>query len=169
MQNEEVNLPNSVLVGSMTVNYSRKGDPRVILTTTVTIGYSSPWRQVHRLLLEAADRTPGLLKEPEPFVRQRALSDFYVEYQICAYLEVPRERIPTLSALHANIQDLFNEHGVQIMSPHYLDDPAEKVWVPKERWLGDEGAEPDAGRDTEATPPAGRRSSRRRPARPPTG
>ncbi|MBP1721272.1 MAG: MscS Mechanosensitive ion channel, partial [Deltaproteobacteria bacterium] len=42
--------------------------------------------------------------------------------------------IAVLDTLHRNIQDVFNEYGVQIMSPHYMADPAEKVWVPKENW-----------------------------------
>ena len=87
------------------------------------------------MLKMAADRTAGLKKEPRPFVLQTALSDFYVEYQVNAYLEEPQKRIPTLASLHANIQDAFNEHGVQIMSPHYESDPAGKVWVPREKWF----------------------------------
>ena len=39
-----------------------------------------------------------------------------------------------MSALHANVQDVFNEHGVQIMSPHYLGDPATAKVVPREQW-----------------------------------
>ena len=38
--------------------------------------------------------------------------------------ETPRARAETLHLLHANILDTFNEHGVQIMSPHYMGDPA---------------------------------------------
>jgi small-conductance mechanosensitive channel len=100
----------------------------------VTIGYNTPWRQVQGLLLEAAGRTPGLRRDPAPFVHQKALSDFYVEYQLNATLDEPQRRVPTLSVLHANIQDLFNEYGVQIMSPRYVQDPPEKVIVPKARW-----------------------------------
>ena len=81
---------------------------------------------------EISDRSPNSHK---PFVLQTSLSDFYVEYQLNAYLEQPEARLPTLAALHANIQDAFNEYGVQIMSPHYESDPAEKVWVPKEKWF----------------------------------
>ena len=80
-------------------------------------------------------RTPGLRREPAPYVYQRALSDFYVEYQLNATLDEPRQRMSTLSALHANILDLFNEYGVQIMSPHYRQDSPEKVFVPKDRWF----------------------------------
>jgi small-conductance mechanosensitive channel len=119
----------------MVKNFSRlHATEGLILYTTVTIGYSTPWRQVHALLIMAAERTPGLRREPPPFVGQTALSDFYVEYQINAYLEKPENRLPTLALLHANIQDAFNEHGVQIMSPHYEADPPQPVWVPKEKW-----------------------------------
>ncbi|EXI64373.1 MAG: hypothetical protein AW08_03710 [Candidatus Accumulibacter adjunctus] len=39
-----------------------------------------------------------------------------------------------LSALHANIQDQFNAYGVQIMSPHFVMQPASNVVVPRESW-----------------------------------
>jgi small-conductance mechanosensitive channel len=133
---EEVTIPNAGLIGATIKNFSRlAGAEGVILHTTVTIGYSTPWRQVHEMLLMGADRTAGLKKEPKPFVLQTSLSDFYVEYQLNAHLERPETRNRTLAALHANIQDAFNEHGVQIMSPHYEADPAGKVWVPREKWF----------------------------------
>lgn len=132
---EEVHLPNLMLLNTSLKNYSRlAGKEGVIVHTTVTIGYNTPWRQVQGLLLEAAGRTPGLRRDPAPFVHQKALSDFYVEYQLNATLDEPQRRVPTLSVLHANIQDLFNEYGVQIMSPRYVQDPPEKVIVPKARW-----------------------------------
>jgi small-conductance mechanosensitive channel len=133
---EEVNVPNSLIGSSTTVNSSRltKGNALVV-HTTVTIGYNTPWRQVHAMLMQAAGNTPGLSSEPKPFVSQTALSDFYVEYRLSAQVERPGIRRITLTALHANIQDVFNEFGVQIMSPHYKNDPVEKVWVPREQWF----------------------------------
>ncbi len=135
---EEVSLPNSSVVSSAVRNLSRLvPGSGFILNTTVTIGYDAPWRQVHAMLLEAADRTSGILDDPKPYVVQTALSDFYVEYKLVARAgpEAPRMRAEAMSALHANIQDVFNEHGVQIMSPHYLGDPADAKVVPKERWF----------------------------------
>lgn len=80
-------------------------------------------------------RTSGLRKEPPPFVLQTALSDLYVEYQLNAYLDRPEAWVPTLPALHANVQAVFNEYGAQILPPpHYRADPPEKVWVPKAQW-----------------------------------
>lgn len=132
---EIVSFPNAVIVGTTTKNYSREEETGgALLTTTLTIGYNAPWRQVHAMLIEAAQRTEGLLKDPPPRVLQRSLSDYYVEYMLGARIAVPHTRIAVLDVLHRNIQDVFNEYGVQIMSPHYMADPAEKVWVPKEKW-----------------------------------
>ena len=107
-----------------------------MVSSGVTIGYSTPWRQVHALLEEAARRTAGIDRDPAPYVRQTALSDFYVEYRLIAHspIDDSTERIDMLSSLHANILDVFNEHGVQILSPHYMTDPAESQVVTKERW-----------------------------------
>jgi small-conductance mechanosensitive channel len=133
---EEVNVPNALISNSTTVNSSRLAEGKgLVVHTTVTIGYNTPWRQVHAMLMKAAELTPGILFAPKPFVSQTALSDFYVEYRLCVQIERPEIRRITLTALHANIQDVFNEFGVQIMSPHYVYDPEVKVWVPKEQWF----------------------------------
>ena len=127
---EEVILPNAVAIGGTIVNYSRYASSgELLLYTSVTIGYDTPWRQVESLLKAAAARTPGLSPSREPFVLQRELADFYVDYQLNAVLDQPEERVAALSALHANIQDAFNEAGVQIMSPHYETDPEEPKLV----------------------------------------
>ena len=134
---EELTISNSQVLGAVTRNYSRtvKGGG-FIVDTTVTIGYDTPWRQVVAMLEEAARRTPGVLADPAPRVFQVALSDFYPEYRlVCqAVPSEPRPRAEIMSLLHANVQDVFNEHGVQIMSPHYLGDPAQAKVVPREQW-----------------------------------
>jgi small-conductance mechanosensitive channel len=131
-RNEEINVPNSVLVSSPTRNYSRlAGDEGVVLQATVGIGYDAPWREVHEILIEAARRTPGVRKNPLPFVRQATLSSFCVDYIINAYLERPDQRLQVLSDLHANIQDIFNEHQIQIMTPAFESQPPEPVLAPR--------------------------------------
>ncbi len=136
MKKEEFTLPNTVMVSSVIKNYSRLAQTTgVAASTTITIGYDAPWRQVHAMLKSAADKTPGVRKEPEPFVLQSALSDFYVEYQLIVTLEDPFKRFFTLSTLHQNIQDAFNEQGVQIMSPHFEGQPEKPVFVPKAQWF----------------------------------
>ncbi len=132
---DEMAIPNAVVSASTLRNYSRSKSPDgPLLATRVTIGYDAPWRQVEALLLLAADRTEGLKKSPAPFVRHWSLQDFYVEYELNAHIERPAERIAVLTTLHAHIQDAFNEHGVQIMSPHYLGDPDSAKVVPPAKW-----------------------------------
>jgi small-conductance mechanosensitive channel len=135
MRNEEITIPNSVVISTPIHNYSKlAGTHGTLLTTKVTIGYDTPWRQVHELLIGAAQKTAGVRPEPAPRVYQRALSDFYVEYELFVSIDKPLERIPILSTLHASIQDEFNEYGVQIMSPHFLGQPDQTVVVEKDRW-----------------------------------
>ncbi|WP_374600819.1 mechanosensitive ion channel family protein [Niveibacterium sp.] len=135
IRNEEITIPNAVLLGSAIYNYSRRADSQgTMLSTKVTIGYDAPWRQVHALLIEAARRVPAIRKTPDPTVYQRALNDFYVEYELFCQIHEAQQRVPVLSALHASIQDCFNEYGVQIMSPHFFEQPAQPVLSPKSQW-----------------------------------
>ncbi len=136
LDRREITIPNTVMTNTNIVNYSRiSKEQGLLLRATVTIGYDAPWRQVHELLKLAASKTGGLRKDSEPYVLQSALSDFFVEYKLCVPLEVPKERFRRLSELHANIQDAFNEYGVQICSPHFEAQPEGRVVVPKSKWF----------------------------------
>ncbi len=132
---EEMTIPNAVVISTMIANYSRLEAEGVQVATKISIGYDAPWRQVQELLLLAAGRTAGVRRQPPPVVRQTGLGDFYVEYVLLVCLEDPASKGPVLDALHANIQDAFNEYGVQIMSPHYETDPARPKVVPRDRWF----------------------------------
>lgn len=143
VKNESVIIPNGVILNSNVVNYTALAQEKgLILHTGVTIGYDTPWRQVHAMLLGAAEKTAGLLKDPPPFVLQRSLDDFFVTYELNAYTDTPEKMLQLYSDIHQNIQDVFNEYGVQIMSPHYIGDRAVPTYVPKEHWF-----DPPAGKD----------------------
>jgi small-conductance mechanosensitive channel len=120
IKNEVVSIPNSTVMNSHTTNFSAEAKEHgLIIHTTVTIGYENPWRQIHELLIKAALATDLIEKEPAPFVLQTSLDDFYVSYEINAYTRVANEQHNTHARLHQNIQDSFNEAGVEIMSAHY--------------------------------------------------
>jgi small-conductance mechanosensitive channel len=133
-----------MIVNSHVINYSSLAQQKgLILHTKVTIGYDAPWRQVHAMLLMAAEKTPGLLREPPPFVLQTSLDDFYVSYELNVYTDNPLEMARVYSELHQNIQDAFNEYGVQIMSPSYRFDPDRPKVVPKDKWYTPPAKPPD--------------------------
>ncbi|MCL4779168.1 MAG: mechanosensitive ion channel family protein [Gammaproteobacteria bacterium] len=150
IRNEEVTIPNAVLQNSSVINFSALSrDGGLILQTEVGINYEVPWRQVHAMLLEAARRTPDLLAEPAPFVLQRSLGDFAVVYQLNVYKAKAEELVQSYSALHQNILDVFNEYGVQIMTPAYEGDPEIPKVVARERWYAEPAAPQAApGRET---------------------
>jgi small-conductance mechanosensitive channel len=154
LRHEEINIPNSVIAGTTTRNYSRlAGDGGVRVATKLTIGYDTPWRQVKAMLEIAASRCSSLAPEPPPRVLQTALLDFYVEYTLLVTVLDPPRRMVALTELHGQIQDVFNEHGVQIMSPNYEADPAGPKIVPRERWYAapavPESSAPRAGNASE--------------------
>lgn len=118
--NEIISIPNSTVMSSHTINYSSDAvEKGLILHTNVTIGYDVPWEKVHNALLQAADRTEFILKDPKPFVFQNSLEDFYVGYEINGYTKNANQQGSIYSELHTHIQDCFNEAGIEIMSPHY--------------------------------------------------
>lgn len=120
-KNEVVTIPNSFMMSSHTVNYSASArEYGLIIHSEVTIGYDAPWRLVHELLIDAALNTPGVVDSPRPFVLQTSLSDWYPVYQVNAYIQNAEDLQQIYSILHQNIQDRFNEAGVEIMSPHYM-------------------------------------------------
>jgi small-conductance mechanosensitive channel len=120
IKNVDVTIPNAMVLGSHLINFSSCAqDQGLILHTSVTIGYNAPWRTVHELLIAAARATTHILTKPEPFVWQTSLNDFYVTYEINAYTDQPNLMADIHAELHRNIQDKFNEAGVEIMSPHY--------------------------------------------------
>ena len=117
---EIITIPNATVMSGSVKNYSVEAKKNgVIFHTTATIGYDAAWRTVHQLLISAALATKHVLQQPAPFILQTRLDDFYVAYELNAYTDVPREMLNIFSDLHQNIQDKFNEAGVEICSPHY--------------------------------------------------
>jgi small-conductance mechanosensitive channel len=134
-KNEEIVIPNSILQNSKIINYSaREKDQRLILHTKVGIGYETPWRQVDAMLKLAAERTPGILKDPPPFVLKESLGDFAINYEINVFCSDVANIKSHYNQLHQNILDVFNENDVQIMTPAYMRDPETPKVVPQDQW-----------------------------------
>ena len=119
---EDITIPNSTVLSSTSTNYSsntKQVNNGLLIHTTVTIGYDVPWKDIHKALIDAALKTQMIEQTPPPFVLQTSLDDFYVSYQINVYTKEPTKQPLIYSSLHQNIQDSFNEAGIEIMSPHY--------------------------------------------------
>ncbi len=121
IKNELVTIPNSFIISSNTINYSYSARQYgLIIHTVLTMGYDVPWRNVHQLLIDAALDTKGVLEHPAPFVLETELNDNYMCYQINAYIKNADEMPVIMSDLLQNIQDYFNEAGIELFAPHHF-------------------------------------------------
>ena len=119
-KNEDVTIPNAnILLGTIT-NYSKNKENFIILHTTITLGYDLPWQTVEKLLLAAANNTQLIEKEPIPFVLQTSLDDYYVSYELNVYTKHDKKMPFIYSKIHKNILEIFNDAGVEILSPAYM-------------------------------------------------
>lgn len=141
-ENYVVTLPNAVVVSGKITNLSALTQGRGLnLTVGVTVGYDTPWRQVQALLELAAHRASVVDRAQPIKVRQLGLMDWYIAYELQVTLladlqrQFPGEPLAVArTELHSQIQDVFNEFGVQIMSPNFVLQPDEAVMVPKTEW-----------------------------------
>jgi small-conductance mechanosensitive channel len=135
LKNEEITIPNSQILSGSVSNFSSLARKRgLILHTEVGIGYETPWRQVEAMLIQAAERTQGVLKEPGPYILIKRLGDFAIVYELNVYCDNPQQIEQDYTNLHRNILDVFNEYNVQIMTPAYIADTPQAKLVPREQW-----------------------------------
>jgi small-conductance mechanosensitive channel len=158
---EIVTIPNGSVLGGVVVNYTSEArNQGVVFYTKVTIGYAAPWRKVHDLLIAAALSTKDVSDSPRPFVLQTNLDDFYVSYELNAFTNHPENMQMIYSDLHQNIQDKFNEGGIEISSPHYTSlRDGNRVAMPEE-YIPKNYKEPAFGVRDFGGPEGSRRDSR---------
>jgi small-conductance mechanosensitive channel len=134
-KNEEILIPNSQILAGEVLNYSSLSRTQgLILHTEVGIGYETPWRQVEAMLIAAAGRVAGLAATPPPFILVKRLGDFAVTYELNVYCNDVKAMNFLYTELHRHILDVFNEYGVQIMTPAYEGDPEKPKVVPPQDW-----------------------------------
>jgi len=120
-KNEDVTIPNAAVISNHLINFSANAsDTGLILHTEITIGYDVPWRDIEKYLLKAAKGTKLLQRDPKPFVLQTSLDDNYVTYELNVYTKQPKKTPAIMSDLNSNILDVFDEVGIEILSPKYV-------------------------------------------------
>ncbi|MDR0584640.1 MAG: mechanosensitive ion channel family protein [Treponema sp.] len=121
-KNEYVTFPNMIILSSSIINYNTSSDEDaegLILNTSITFGYATPWQTVHEILIKAALATDYVQKNPKPFVLQTAMDDFYAHYQINCYTKEV-DKVPAIYAqLYENIQNGFHGAGIDMTAAHY--------------------------------------------------
>ncbi len=116
LDNLNVVIPNSDLVSGAVVNWS-VDDPRVRLHIVVGVAYGSDVPLVKRLLLEAAESDPRVLRRPRPLVRFDDFADSALTFTLLPWISEPDLRFQIGSAIRMRVDRLFQEHGVEIPFP----------------------------------------------------
>lgn len=128
LKNEIVTVPNSMIMNTQTTNLSESARTfGLIIHLDVTMDYDTPWRKVNELLVESALATEGIMKHPHPFVLEQSFDDFYITYQVNAYIKDADKLTGITTALRENIQDVFKEAGLDITSPHIYEQRGEAI------------------------------------------
>lgn len=72
--------------------------------------------------------------------------DWYISYELQVRLLPDVSLADARNELHSNIQDVFNEFNVQIMSPNFVLQPENSVMVAKENWYAAPATPPEGGK-----------------------
>ncbi|WP_439954730.1 hypothetical protein [Enterobacter cloacae] len=68
--------------------------------------------------------------------------DWYIAYELQVKLQPGQSIAEARNELHSNIQDVFNEFNVQIMSPNFVMQPEGAVVVAEENWFAAPAVKP---------------------------
>jgi small-conductance mechanosensitive channel len=120
IKNEFITFPNLTVLNSEVINFNTSGEQEgLILHAKITVGYDVPWRDVYKILISAATKTPHLQETPKPFVLQSSLEDFYAAYELNVYTKEIERVLLIYSLLYQNIQDEFKNAGISMYAPHF--------------------------------------------------
>ena len=101
-----------------------------IISSTVSLGYDVPRKNVQNILLSAAEDA----KLEEPFVHVMELGDFSVTYRIAGLLKEVKQLISARSKLRELMLDKLHESGIEIVSPTFMNQrqlKPERVFIPE--------------------------------------
>lgn len=133
LPNNIVVIPNSKLAQSVVTNYYLP-EKRMSLLIPIGVSYSSDPEKVEKILVEEAKKAigeiPGLLGEPEPFVRFiPGFGDSSLDFTLICQVQEFVDQYLAQHELRKRIFKRFKEEGIEIPFPHrtvYLRE--EKDW-----------------------------------------
>ncbi|MEZ5664636.1 MAG: mechanosensitive ion channel [Burkholderiaceae bacterium] len=110
-------VPNEILITSRVENLSL-ADPRVWLSTVVSVAYDSDVEQVQRLLVEAALAQARVLRDPGPSAALSAFGADGLEFTLGFWIADPENgQLGIRSDINLAILRSLREHGIEIPYP----------------------------------------------------
>jgi small-conductance mechanosensitive channel len=114
--NTTITIPNREMIGARLTNLLRDMEFGRI-TVSVGVSYGSDPAQVERVLLQVARRHPGILSDPEPFVRFTGFGDSSLDFVLRAYTDDVGGRWRIGSELNRMVFEAFGRADIEIPFP----------------------------------------------------
>lgn len=113
----EVVIPNDTLITSTVINHSLS-DRKAQVQVSVRVSYDSPLQTAMKVMIDATHGADRILKNPEPAVIVKGLTDGGIDLELTAWVNDPEAGFGALqSLLYLNILEGFRTHGVTIPFP----------------------------------------------------
>ena len=110
---KEVIVPNKSFVTGQVTNWALSNTV-TRLVVSVGVAYGSDLELVKRLLLQAANEQPSVLKDPEPRALFLTFGASTLDHELRVYVGQVSERNDTLDALNRRVNQLFAKNNIDI-------------------------------------------------------
>jgi small-conductance mechanosensitive channel len=115
LDNVLVSVPNQELLKTEIDNYGKRKTVR--RSCTATIGFEHNYDEVKKILLEAAKKTKGVMKDPSPFVWITNFQNYAVEYKLYVFTNDIKD-IPEIDAdLYQSVLKTCKKHKIDLSTP----------------------------------------------------
>ena len=122
INNEEVTVPNSMILSSSTMNFSSIGRTNgLVVTTQVKVRYDARLEDVDATLIAAAQATKGVTDKITPYIYHISLNELNATYEINAVTFEPQNMYIIKSDLIKNIYNAFRERNIELTSIEYVE------------------------------------------------
>lgn len=110
---KEVIVPNKAFITERVVNWALTNS-MTRLVISVGVAYGSDLELVRKLLLQAAEENTAVLKDPAPAAYFLSFGASTLDHELRIYVGQLSERTRTIDQLNRRINELFEQHGIEI-------------------------------------------------------
>ncbi len=117
-QNVIIEIPNNLVLAQEIKNYSKRKN--IGMEIDFGIGYDIPTDITLELMKNSAKGTRNIIKDPKPIAMVTSFGDYAINYKLRAFTDKVDLYFQIKSDLMENLQEMFYEEGVEIMTPWQL-------------------------------------------------
>jgi MscS family membrane protein len=113
LNNTVITIPNSKVINEQIINYAVP-DTTVRVKIPVSVAYGTDPKQVEKIVLEIAGKTPLILKEPIAAVRFTEYASSSQNFELLVWIKHYDDRHPVIDQVFREIFARFRNEGIEI-------------------------------------------------------